>query len=132
MIPKTLIALMLLPAFALAVPAGTGDGTDDEPVVVEANDLNKFDPPAVVITPGTTVVWRNVGIQLHTATLVTGTTSDAFDLPIGGYGECFDGEGNVVFCEVSHTFEQSGIVVYYCVPHYDPRSGAMWGAVAVQ
>ena len=72
-----------------------------------------FDPPAVHVDPGTTVVWEWTGNGRHDV-----ATDDAFSSEMIG-------EDGATF---SHTLEEEGITTYYCTPH--KRMG-MKGAVVV-
>lgn len=114
--PKTttlLLAAGLLLTFGVPPTGAQGAETN-----VTIRD-NAFEPPAVVITPGTTVVWHNEGTQVHTVTLTIGSTGDAFDtaIPPGG--------------SFSHTFAGAGVVLYHCTPHQGPLDGNMRGLVVV-
>lgn len=75
----------------------------------------RFDPPAVAVSPGTTVVWEWTGKGgSHN---VVGKNAD-FESELTG--------------ESGHTFEQTfdsiGVVKFYCSPH---KAMGMKGAVAV-
>lgn len=96
----------------------TVDETDSETVTIEvgggSNGL-RFDPPAVAVSPGTTVVWEWTGEGgSHNVVAESGDfESDLTD-------------------EAGHTFEQSvdspGVVKFFCSPH---KTVGMKGAVAV-
>jgi halocyanin-like protein len=75
-----------------------------------------FDPPAVQVDPGTTVVfeWTGEGGQ-HNVVAEDG----------GDFQSDLVAEAGFTF---EHTFEEEGIVTYYCEPHL---SLGMKGAVAV-
>ena len=74
-----------------------------------------FDPPAVHVDTGTTVIWEWTGQGGQHNVVEDG----------GGYESELSSEEGFTF---EHTFEESGISKYYCSPH---RSLGMKGAVAV-
>ena len=77
-----------------------------------------FDPPAVMVNPGTEVVWRWTG---------DGGTHNVVsegDGPLDS-GDAVDEAGK----EYTYTFEETGTFKYYCVPH---ESLGMKGAVVVR
>jgi len=75
-----------------------------------------FGPPAIEIDAGTTVRWTWSGSDSHS---VTHDNGDAFDSGIqSGDGTTF-----------SHTFDESGVYLYICVPH---QSLGQKGAVIVE
>ncbi|WP_323171234.1 halocyanin domain-containing protein [Natrialba sp. PRR66] len=96
---------------------GTVDfrGEDDVAVAVGANGGIAFDPPAILIEPGTTVrwVWTGNGGQ-HNVSHVNGV-----------FESTLTGEAGHAFEEA---FDESDIYRYVCDPHQ--RAG-MKGAVAV-
>lgn len=96
---------------------GTVDarGEDEIVVAVGANGGLAFDPVAILIEPGTTVVWEWTGDGgQHDVVHV----DDAFESDlIGEVGHTFE-----------HTFGESGIYRYVCSPH---RQAGMKGAIAV-
>ena len=83
----------------------------------------RFDPAAIRVDVGTTVVWEWVGDAMHTVTgetkILAGEdeTSDAeFDSgAISGHGETFE-----------HTFDEAGVFLYVCEPHESFQRGAVW------
>jgi halocyanin-like protein len=104
---------------------GTVDetGTDEVTVRVgtEANGGNfGFGPPAIRVSPGTTVVWRWTGEGGgHNVVTEEGPASLDSGSPVVEAGTTY-----------SHTFteEETGITKYYCVPHL---ALGMKGAVVV-
>jgi halocyanin-like protein len=99
---------------------GTVDRTGREEVTVavgsEANGGSYgFDPPAVRVDPGTTVVWEWTG---------EGSVHNVVD-EAGGFESDLTDEAGHTF---EHTFESSALYKYACVPH---RSLGMKGAVVV-
>jgi halocyanin-like protein len=99
---------------------GTVDktGTDEVTVTVGADGNNgpyAFDPPAVRVDPGTTVVWEWSG---------DGGSHNVVDND-GGFQSDLVGDGGATF---ERTFEERGIVKYVCTPH---ESMGMRGAVVV-
>ncbi|WP_331233800.1 halocyanin domain-containing protein [Natronorarus salvus] len=98
---------------------GTLDMTGEEEVTVMngAGETGmRFDPPAILVDAGTTVVWEWTGEGgSHDVTHADGEfQSDTQD----GEGETFE-----------HTFEDDGIHRYYCTPH---QANGQKGAVVVQ
>jgi halocyanin-like protein len=74
-----------------------------------------YDPPAVRVSPGTTVVWTWTGAGgAHDVVATTG----AFESPL------LDASGERFFA----TFDEGGVDPYYCTPH---RALGMKGAVVV-
>jgi len=97
---------------------GTVDkrGQDEVTVAVGASGNGgpyAFDPPAVHVDPGTTVVWEWTGDGRHDV-----ATDDA-------YASDLVGEEGATF---SHTVESEGIQRYYCTPH---QQMGMKGALVV-
>jgi halocyanin-like protein len=75
-----------------------------------------FDPPAVQIDPGTTVIWEWTGEGgQHNVVAESGGDFESELTATAGF-------------TFEHTFEEEGIVTYYCQPH---RSLGMKAAVAV-
>ena len=75
-----------------------------------------FDPPAVQVDTGTTVIWEWTG---------QGGQHNVVAEEGGSFESELSSEEGFTF---EHTFEESGIATYYCAPH---RSLGMKGAVAV-
>ena len=79
-------------------------GTDTVTVAVGAGNGLFFDPPAVRVSPGTTVVWEWTGQGgQHNVKEQSG----AFESDLAST------EGHTY----ERTFEESGVVKYLCVPH---------------
>ncbi len=90
-------------------------GSEDVTITVGAGDGFSYDPPAVRVSPGTTVVWEWSG---------NGGSHDVSSED-GAFGsERQDAEG----ATFEHRFEESGFVPYKCTPHV---SMGMKGAVIV-
>lgn len=83
-------------------------------IQVQVGD-NFFAPDPIVIPPGSTVIWSNVGHADHTVTSDDGT------------GEQFDSKTLSPGGSFSHTFNQQGAFTYHCIFHE-----AMLGTVIVQ
>lgn len=84
-----------------------------------------FDPDSTTVTPGTTVVWENVGSIGHSATAYEDEIPDDAEYFASGG---FDGEqaardgypnpGEIAGGETyEHTFEVEGTYGYFCIPH---------------
>lgn len=94
------------------------DARGHDVVCVDVRDFVPYNPATVIIDPGTTVVWRNVGVlnTAHTATLTAGTGGDSFD--VGVFGHAW------------HTFEDPGEYYYNCRINA-AHTATMHGAVVV-
>jgi len=96
----------------------TVDRTDADEVTVSVGARSngyQFDPPAVAVSSGTTVVWEWTGAGgSHN---VVGENADFESDLTGEEGHTFE-----------QTFESTGVRKYYCSPH---QSMGMKGAVAV-
>lgn len=91
-------------------------GRDEATVVVGGGDDYAFDPPAVRITPETTLIWKWSGNGgSHNVVHEDGAFES--DL-VAQRGHTFE-----------HTFEYPGTYLYYCFPH---RRRGMRGAVVVE
>jgi plastocyanin len=87
------------PKYASAAPS-----PQDRPRVVTVNiNDNFYEPGAIAIWPGTTVVWVNNGNRVHTVTSTAGLWNDS--------GPLAPGE------EFSVTFDLPGIFFYYSRPN---------------
>jgi len=99
----------------------TVDATGQSEVTIgvgtEGNGGNfAFDPPAVQIDPGTKVIWEWTGEGgQHNVVAESGGDFESELTATAGF-------------TFEHTFEESGIVTYYCQPH---RSLGMKAAVVV-
>lgn len=104
------------------VPLPVADARGHDVVCVDIVDFAPYDPATVVVDPGATVVWRNVGGALafgHTATLVAGTGGDDFNVAVGHEAHGW------------HTFEEAGTYYYQCQVNA-LHVATMHGAVVVQ
>lgn len=91
--------------------------TDESEVVIEngtSDDVSgfAFNPAAVRISPGTTVVWEWVDGSAHT---VTHENGDAFD----------SGRQSGAGYTYEHTFDDDGLYLYICEPHRRVQRGAV-------
>ncbi|MCU4743113.1 halocyanin domain-containing protein [Halobacteria archaeon AArc-m2/3/4] len=76
----------------------------------------EYDPAAIKVDPGTTVVWEWTGAGGgHTVTAEEGDFDSGM---LTGEGETFE-----------HTFDEEGVYTYYCEPH---RNMGQKGAVVVE
>lgn len=98
---------------------GTVDWTDQSEVTVDVGyNQYSFDPVAIAVSPGTTVIWEWNGMGGG-----HNVVSESEDGPL---------ESDLVHTEghtYSHTFEASGVYPYRCTPH---ESLGMRGAVYVE
>lgn len=100
-----------------------GDGGDtstrEDPFVVEGNSGrvevvdNLFVSRFVQVSPGTTIVWEQTGVQPHNVVFDDGPFNSHPDCP----GTCM-AQGD----EAEYTFDEAGEVPYYCVIHGRPGS----------
>ncbi len=141
---KTLSAASLagsaIPLAGCSAPSdGSGSDGDDDGggrTVVDMTDELTFEPEAVEISTGTTVVWENIGTIGHTVTAYEDEIPDgAAYFASGGYDseqaarDGYPGEGNIQEGEsYEHTFETTGEYGYFCVPH---ELNGMMGTVTV-
>jgi halocyanin-like protein len=95
----------------------TVDRTDADTVTVAVGAGNGliFDPPAVRVTTGTTVVWEWTG---------KGGQHNVQERDGAFESELASAEGTTF----ERTFDESGVVLYFCLPH---EAVGMKGAVAV-
>lgn len=112
-----LACLVGVAAPGAAAGAGTGDegGGDERVVEVKIGD-NFFKPKKLVIRPGTTVVWRNIGRNEHNV------------LP--DKGKLFGIDEIDRDATYSFRFDKPGRYGYYCSFHGAPRSG-QFGTIKV-
>jgi plastocyanin len=99
----------------IEIPEGATVVTGDE-AEVEMEDF-QFNPPVLVIRPGTTVKFANKDEAPHTATSDTGV----FDSGYLSKGE-----------EFFYTFTEPGTYPYYCIPHGGPGGQGMAATIIVQ
>ena len=97
------------------------DETGESTVTVENGAVGtdyRFDPAAIRIDAGTTVVWEWLGTAPHTVTQLVieeEAHGDGFDSgQKSGDGETWE-----------FTFEESGVYLYVCEPHQDFQRGAV-------
>jgi plastocyanin len=76
---------------------------------------NGYVPEPIVISPGATITWKNIGKEAHTVTSDDGT------------GESFDSGTLSPGRSYRHTFNDEGAFTYHCVFHED-----MLGTIIVQ
>ncbi len=95
-------------------------GQDEVTVSVGAGDVGfAFDPPAVRIDAGTTVVWEWTGEGgAHNVESVEGSDSDFSS------GDAVSEEGSTY----EQSFDSAGIQLYRCTPH---QANGMLGAIEV-
>lgn len=114
---------------------GGTEGGDGTTTVEMTNDL-VFDPEEVTVSPGTTVVWDNVGNVAHSVTAYEeDIPEDAEYWASGDFDseqaarDAYPDSGDVGGGETwEHTFETTGTHEYFCIPH----EGSMVGTVVVE
>ncbi len=96
---------------------GTIDETDSDEVTVAVGSGQglSYDPAAVRITTGTTIVWEWTGV---------GGSHDVVEEDGEFESDTYVDEGETF----SHTFDESGVYRYVCTPH---QTQGMVGAVEV-
>jgi halocyanin-like protein len=83
----------------------TGSDSVTVAVGVDGNDgTNAFDPSAVQVDPGTTVVWEWTGDGFHNVVAESGADFESETTDSAGF-------------TFEHVFEEEGVVKYYCGPH---------------
>jgi len=102
-------------------PANNFDGVVDRTgsaevtVAVGSDSGLSFGPPAVQVSPGTTVIWEWTGRGgQHNVVAADGTFESEYYLE----------EGNTF----EHTFEEPGVYKYHCTPH---QTQGMLGVIEV-
>lgn len=135
------LAATALPLAGCSAPSD-GDSATTEPngdggtTTVDMTDELTFEPQEIEISPGTTVVWENVGSIGHTVTAYEDEIPDEAEyFASGGFDsesaakDGYPDEGNIPEGEsYEHTFETSGEFGYYCIPH---EANGMVGTVRV-
>lgn len=106
---------------------GGGDGDGGGSKTVDMTDGLVFEPATIKVTPGTTVVWENVGTVGHTVTAYEDDIpDDATYFASGGFdseqaardGYSSNSAGDIPGGEsYEHTFEVLGTYEYFCIPH---------------
>lgn len=122
---------------AASTPARAQEGST---VTVDMTDNLVFDPDEIAVTPGTTVVWDNVGNIGHSVTAYEeDLPGDAEFFASGGFEsedaarsaysagdpESGDIPGGETY---EYTFETEGTYPYFCIPH---ESVGMLGTIEV-
>jgi len=124
-------------AAGAATPARAQEGSTR---TVEMTDDLVFDPDEIAVTPGTTVVWDNVGNIGHSVTAYEeDLPADAEFFASGGfetedaarsaYSAGDPDSGDIAGGETyEYTFETEGTYPYFCIPH---ESVGMLGTIEV-
>lgn len=120
---------------ALAGCVGSASRSDDYDVGMSAR---RFDPAAVEVTPGTTVVWLNTSSVAHTVTAYEDRLPDGVAFfASGGYetqaaaeAAWVDSTGGAIHQgdTFEYEFTDPGEYPYYCIPH---EAAGMTGVVSV-
>ncbi len=132
---RQVLAALGTAALGGCAAAGSSDGGDYDVGMTAV----AFDPSAVTVSAGETVVWRNTSTRAHSVTAYEDAIPDGADyFASGGFESetaARDGwanglTGNVTSGdEFTHRFEVPGTYEYFCIPH--ERSG-MVGRVVVE
>jgi plastocyanin len=111
---------------AAAGAAAAGEaGAQADTVTIDMTDGLVFDPDSTAVTPGTTVVWENVGSVGHSVTAYEdGIPDEAAYFASGGLDSeraarnAYPQQGDVPGGEsYEHTFDVEGSYEYFCIPH---------------
>lgn len=94
------------------IPPDAVDLTGQAAVDVGVGD-NDFDPPVIIVSPGTDVVWTNVGRNRHN--VISSDEEPAFAQ--------IDTEQLDDGSSASRTFDEVGAYPYYCSIHGSPTRG---------
>ncbi|WP_049971560.1 plastocyanin/azurin family copper-binding protein [Haladaptatus cibarius] len=118
---------------AVASTAGVASAQNQQ--TVEMTDSLVYEPESITVSPGTTVVWDNVGSVGHSVTAYEDEIpEEAGYFASGGFdseqaardaypeGDIGGGE------QYEHTFDVEGTYEYFCIPH---ESAGMVGTVEV-
>lgn len=108
--------------------AGCMDGSASQPADYDIGmSIRKFQPAAIEVSPGTTVVWKNTSSHTHTVTAYEDRIPDSAEFfASGGFGseqEAVDawGERGGGGIQPNGTFEREFTVpgrhAYFCIPH---------------
>ena len=129
---RTLGGCAAVAGIALGLALGLGGARDSRAQastehVIQAVPGNKFDKPMLVIKAGDTVTWKNAG-GFHNVNLEDRSfrCSNGCD-QTGGNG---DPSGNS--WSFSLTFEEPGMVPYFCEVHGNTGGRGMSGVIIVQ
>lgn len=106
---RTLHRSITLSIVALLSLTGSSAWAEDHEVVAVGV---KFDPMFVYVEPGDTVTWT--GMAAHNVETIDTMSPDGFEKVNSELGE-----------NVTITFDQEGIVVYKCTPHWGARMGGV-------
>ncbi len=123
--PRLAAFVLLFTLLSGCVDTGTRDGPSSgtSAHTIEMEDL-AFQPSELVITPGSTVTWKNLDSAAHTVTPT--------DKPLWGTAGSGDDPNTWMLTgdEWSWTFEEEGEFEYYCIPHAALQGGKWVGMVA--
>jgi plastocyanin len=127
-------------ATALTGAAGVVTAQEGQRHTVDMTDALVFDPDAITVAPGDTIVWENVGNIGHSVTAYEDDIPadaeyfasggfDSEDAARSGYAVGDPDSGDIAGGEsFEHTFEVEGSYGYFCVPH---ESAGMVASVEV-
>lgn len=120
---------------------GTAQQSGGTTRVVEMTDTLVFAPESIIVAPGDTVVWENVGNAGHSVTAYEDSLPEGASYFASGgfetesaarraYSPGDAASGDVVGGETyRHTFDVEGVYEYFCIPH---ETVGMVGSVDVR
>ena len=114
------------PSVSPSHEGGHASSQKGEQVRAEVIDTD-FRPRKITVSPGTTVVWTQIGDQPHSVTAADGSFDSSPDCGPIESDECL-GEGDTF----KEKFEKSGTYEYYCRVHGLPDGTGMVGTVVVE
>ncbi|ADQ68609.1 plastocyanin (plasmid) [Halogeometricum borinquense DSM 11551] len=139
-VPRREFAGTVVGAAALSAATGTAAAQEGQQHTVEMTDGLVFEPDAITIAPGDTVVWENVGSIGHSVTAYEDDIPEGADYFASGGFDSEDAarsaysagdpeSGDIAGGEsYEHTFETEGTFEYFCIPH---ETVGMVGSVTV-
>ncbi|WP_368407711.1 plastocyanin/azurin family copper-binding protein [Halorussus amylolyticus] len=108
-----------------AAALASNEASAQDQTTIDMTDGLVFDPDATTVTPGTTVVWENVGNVGHSVTAYEDEIpDDAEYFASGGFDseqaarDAYPDQGDIPGGEsYEYTFEVEGTYGYFCIPH---------------
>ncbi|WP_435320185.1 cupredoxin domain-containing protein [Haloarchaeobius sp. TZWSO28] len=99
---------------AIATPSTPSDGATVRMVTDTVG--NRFDPPLVWVTAGSTVSFE-LASGVHSTTAYTTANGQPNRIPVGA-ASWDSGTRTEIGDTFEHSFEQEGVYDYYCIPHH--------------